>query len=48
MISSKNILQYNLSEEEEKKEILRHYRGLLKLVKEKMKPGDKEIGRAHV
>ena len=45
MISSKNILQYNLSEEEEKKEILRHYRGLLKLVKEKMKPGDKVLIR---
>ena len=45
MISSKNILQYNLSEEEEKKEILRHYRGLLKLVKERMKPGDKVLIR---
>lgn len=36
---------YHLSEEEEKKEILREYRGLLKLVKEKMKPGDKDLIR---
>ena len=27
------IHKYNLSEEEEKKEILRHYRGLLKAIK---------------
>ena len=39
------ISNYNLSEEEEKKEILREYRGLLKLVKEKMKPGDKDLIR---
>ncbi len=40
-----NILKYNLSEEEEKKEILRHYRGLLRLLKPKLKPGDKELLR---
>lgn len=36
---------YNLTEEEEKKEILRHYRGLLKELKPKLKPGDKELLR---
>jgi GTP pyrophosphokinase len=42
---SETIIPYNLSEEEEKKEILRHYRGLLKVLKQKMKPGDKELIR---
>ncbi|MEI9935576.1 MAG: RelA/SpoT family protein [Ferruginibacter sp.] len=40
-----NISTYNLSEEEEKKEILRQYRGLLKALKPKLKPGDKELLR---
>src|ERR1043165_1119937 len=39
------IPKYNLSEEEEKKEILRRYRGLLRLLKPKLKPGDKELVR---
>jgi len=39
------ILKYTLSEEEEKKEILRQYRGLLKELKPKLKPGDKELLR---
>ncbi len=39
------IPKYNLSEEEEKKEILRQYRGLLKALKPKIKPGDKELLR---
>ena len=39
------ILKYNLTEEEEKKEILRHYRGLLKELKPKLKAGDKELLR---
>lgn len=39
------ILKYNLSEAEEKKEILRHYRGLLRELKPKLKPGDKELLR---
>ncbi len=39
------IANYNLSEEEEKKEILRHYRGLLRVLKLKLKPGDKELLR---
>ena len=37
--------KYNLTEEEEKKEILRHYRGLLRELKPKLKPGDKELLR---
>ncbi len=36
---------YTLNEEEEKKEILRQYRGLLKELKPKLKPGDKELVR---
>jgi len=40
-----NIPKYNLNKEEERKEILRHYRGLLRVVKSKMKPGDKELLR---
>ncbi|MFM2359077.1 MAG: hypothetical protein RLY16_1070, partial [Bacteroidota bacterium] len=36
---------YNLTEEEEKKEILRQYRGLLRELKPKLKPGDKELLR---
>lgn len=36
---------YQLTEEEEKKEILRHYRALLKVLKQKIKPGDKALLR---
>jgi len=36
---------YKLSEEEEKKEILRQYRALLRVLKRKMKPGDKILIR---
>jgi len=39
------IPKYSLNEEEEKKEILRHYRGLLKVLKPKIKPGDKQLLR---
>ena len=39
------IPKYNFSEEEEKKEILRQYRGLLRVLKPKIKPGDKELLR---
>ncbi|MBX2932881.1 MAG: bifunctional (p)ppGpp synthetase/guanosine-3',5'-bis(diphosphate) 3'-pyrophosphohydrolase [Ferruginibacter sp.] len=39
------IPKYNLSEEEEKKEILRQYRGLLRVLKSKLKPGDKTLLR---
>src|SRR5580765_6453274 len=40
-----DIPKYNLSEDEEKKEILRHYRALLRILKPKLKPGDKELVR---
>ncbi|MEO6454069.1 MAG: RelA/SpoT family protein [Ginsengibacter sp.] len=40
-----DIPKYNLSEEEEKKEILRNYRTLLRMLKSKLKPGDKELVR---
>src|SRR5690349_1838989 len=39
------IPKYNLNEEQEKKLILREYRALLKLLKPKLKPGDKELLR---
>ena len=36
---------YNLNEEDEKKEILREYRALLRVLKTKLKPGDKILLR---
>jgi GTP diphosphokinase / guanosine-3',5'-bis(diphosphate) 3'-diphosphatase len=45
MDTAVTIATYNLSEEEEKKEILRQYRSLLKALKPKLKPGDKELLR---
>src|SRR5678809_1121889 len=39
------IPRYNLGEEDEKKEILRQYRALLRVLKTKMKPGDKILLR---
>jgi GTP diphosphokinase / guanosine-3',5'-bis(diphosphate) 3'-diphosphatase len=45
METALDIPKYNLSEEEEKKEILRHYRGLLRVLKLKLKPGDKQLLR---
>jgi len=36
---------YNLNEADEKKEILRHYRALLRVLKTKLKPGDKILLR---
>ncbi len=36
---------WDLDEEQEKKEIVRHYRALLKLLKSKLKKGDKELLR---
>src|SRR5882762_4270267 len=38
-------LKYNLNEEQEKKLILREYRALLRSLKPKLKPGDKELVR---
>src|SRR3954469_4731267 len=40
-----DIPKYNLNEEDEKREILRQYRGLLRALKPKLKPGDKELLR---
>lgn len=37
--------KYNLNEEQEKKEILRHYRALLRALRPKLKKGDKELVR---
>ncbi len=37
--------KYNLDEAQEKKEILRHYRSLLRALREKLKKGDKELVR---
>ena len=37
--------KYNLNEEEEKKLILREYRSLLRVLKSKLKPGDKKLIR---
>jgi GTP pyrophosphokinase len=36
---------YNLDDEQEKKEIVRHYRALLRALREKLKKGDKELLR---
>lgn len=45
MATADTIPAYTLTEEEEKKEILREYRALLRLLKQKMKPGDKLLLR---
>ena len=45
METTQTIVAYNLSEEEEKKEILRQYRALLRVLKQKLKPGDKLLLR---
>jgi len=39
------IPKYNLTEDQEKKEIVRQYRALLRVMKSKLKPGDKELVR---
>ncbi len=39
------IKNWDLDEEQEKKEIVRHYRALLKMLKSKLKKGDKELLR---
>lgn len=41
-----DIPKYNLTQEQEKKEILRKYRALLRALKGKLKPGDKELLRS--
>ncbi len=45
METTAQIPKYNLNEEEEKKLILREYRSLLKVLKTKLKPGDKNLIR---
>ncbi len=45
METTAELPKYNLDAAEEKKEILRHYRGLLRMLKPKLKPGDKELLR---
>lgn len=45
METTESIPTYNLSEEDEKKEILRQYRALLRVLKAKLKPGDKMMLR---
>lgn len=45
METAPTIPKYNLNAEEEKKEILRQYRGLLRVLKPKLKPGNKELLR---
>lgn len=42
MENALNIPKYDMNEEHEKKEILRKYRALLRALKPKLKPGDKE------
>jgi GTP diphosphokinase / guanosine-3',5'-bis(diphosphate) 3'-diphosphatase len=39
------VAKYTLNEEQEKKEIIRHYRALLKSLRPKLKKGDKELVR---
>lgn len=45
METTLDIPQYTMNEEEEKKEILRKYRAMLRALKPKLKPGDKELVR---
>lgn len=45
METQAQIPKYHLNDEEEKKLILREYRSLLRIVKSKLKPGDKELIR---
>ncbi|HSR37754.1 MAG TPA: HD domain-containing protein, partial [Phnomibacter sp.] len=40
-----SIRTYNLNEEQERKEILRKYRALLRVLKPKLKPGDRALVR---
>ena len=45
-ITPAEVSQYNLNEEQENKEIVRHYRALLRSLRPKIKKGDKELLRA--
>ena len=46
MQTTETIEPYKLTEAEEKKEILRQYRGLLRVLKQRLKPGDKILLRS--
>jgi transcription termination factor NusB len=37
------VTPYNLTDEQEKKEIVRHYRALLRTLRTKLKKGDREL-----
>ena len=39
------VTPYNLTDEQEKKEIVRHYRALLRTLRTKLKKGDRELLR---
>ncbi|HSC54613.1 MAG TPA: RelA/SpoT family protein [Phnomibacter sp.] len=43
--SAPKVMTYVLNEEQEKKEILRKYRAILRAIKPKLKPGDRELVR---
>ncbi len=45
IVTAPVINKYNLDEEQEKREILRHYRALLRALRPKIKKGDKELVR---
>ena len=45
LLAAPAVLKYCLNEEQEKKEILRHYRALLRALRFKLKKGDKELVR---
>jgi len=45
IVAAPVVPKYSLNEEQEKKEILRHYRALLRALREKLKKGDKELVR---
>ncbi len=45
IVSELPLPKYNLTEEQERKEILRHYRALLRSLRPKLKRGDKELIR---
>jgi GTP pyrophosphokinase len=45
IVTAPVVAKYNLNGEQEKKEILRHYRALLRALRPKLKKGDKELVR---
>ncbi len=45
LLDQQLVPKYNLTDDQEKKEIVRQYRALLRVLKPKLKPGDKELVR---